>query len=138
MWKLLQTSIRDVVSSRLPEMVKLIAYSLESVLKSICGRLQTTEPKSCCALQTFTDGMHALQDGAPPSYNFSINAQENWRRSAVFFGAGGSCGPQRLPGIDLESVAEILNELNVDGVPIVFPLGAINPMKRRPIKVVFR
>lgn len=35
-------------------------------------------------------------------------------------------------------MAEVLNELNVNGVPLeVFRMGVINPDERRPIKVVF-
>ncbi|KHN78055.1 hypothetical protein Tcan_00449, partial [Toxocara canis] len=66
--------------------------------------------------------------------------QQQRRRSAVFIGVAESCDPPHLRyERDVESVAEILNELNVNGVPVeVYRMGVLNPAKCRPVKVVFR
>ncbi|VDM47445.1 unnamed protein product [Toxocara canis] len=49
--------------------------------------------------------------------------------------------PNSEPGIhecDAESVAEILDEVNVDDVPVdVYRMGVFNPTKRRPIKSTY-
>ncbi|KHN84872.1 hypothetical protein Tcan_08313 [Toxocara canis] len=116
MRKLLVATIRDVMGSLLPELVITLTHSVDSILKSNSERLQTME----------TD--------------ISSDAEEQQRRrSAVFIGAPES---RDLPHLrherDAESVAEILDEVNVDGVPVdVYRMGVFNPTKRRPIKVVF-
>ncbi|VDM38344.1 unnamed protein product [Toxocara canis] len=62
------------------------------------------------------------------------------RRSVVFIGVAESCDlPHPRRERDVESVAEILNELNVDGVPVeVYRMGVFSPAKRRPIKVMVK
>ncbi|VDM49292.1 unnamed protein product [Toxocara canis] len=116
MRKLLVATIRDVVGSLVPELVMTLSHSLNSILKSNSERLQTMER------DTSSDA-----------------EQQQRRRSAVFIGVAESCDlPHRRHKRDLESVAEILDELNVDGVPVeVYRMRVFNPTKRRPNKVVF-
>ncbi|KHN75135.1 hypothetical protein Tcan_09346 [Toxocara canis] len=109
MRKLLVATIRDVVGSLVPKLVITLTHSLDSILKSNSQRLQTVET------------------------NTSTDAEEQQRRpSAVFIGVPES---RNLPHLrhepDAESVAEILDELNVDGVPVdVYRMGVFNPTKQ--------
>ncbi|VDM45089.1 unnamed protein product [Toxocara canis] len=62
--------------------------------------------------------------------------EQRRRRSAAFVGIAESCDLPHLRHVrDVESVAEILDELNVDGVPIkVCRMGVFNPTKHCPTK----
>ncbi|VDM29694.1 unnamed protein product [Toxocara canis] len=116
MRKILVATIRDVVGSLVSELVVTLTHSLDSTLKSNSERLQTVESDT------------------------SSDAEEQQRRrSAVFIGVAElSDLPHLRYERDMESVAEILVELNVDGVLVdVYRMGAFNPTKHRPIKVVF-
>ncbi|KHN77645.1 hypothetical protein Tcan_00451, partial [Toxocara canis] len=65
--------------------------------------------------------------------------EQQRRRSAVFIGVEEAFGPpQQRHERDVESMAEILDELNFDGVPVeAYRMGVFNPEKHRPFKVVF-
>uniref|UniRef100_A0A0M3IAA9 Focal_AT domain-containing protein n=1 Tax=Ascaris lumbricoides TaxID=6252 RepID=A0A0M3IAA9_ASCLU len=90
MRKLLEATIRDVVRSLLPEMVKINVQPLESVLKFNSERLQTMERGTSCALQALTEAVDALQDGCTSipkpvnSTSFAANAEKEKRDDQLY------------------------------------------------------
>ncbi|KHN77250.1 hypothetical protein Tcan_10954 [Toxocara canis] len=140
-------TIQDILGSIMPEMVKMPTHSLNSILSPNSERLQTMERDTVYALQSLNDTVAALQNTsrstqqADNGSSFASDAEEQQRRrSAVFIGVEESCElPHLRHDRDVESVAVILDELNVDGVPVeMYRMGVFNPAKRRPIKVIFR
>ncbi|KHN73267.1 hypothetical protein Tcan_11996 [Toxocara canis] len=69
-------------------------------------------------------------------YTSSDAEQQQRRHSAIFIGVAELCDlPHLKHERDVESVAEILDELNVGGVPVeVYRMGVFNPTKHRPVK----
>ncbi|KHN71915.1 hypothetical protein Tcan_18683 [Toxocara canis] len=126
--KFLTATIQDILGSIIPETVKTPALSLNSIHSPDSER---------------PPFQHTFGSPQQPKNGSSIatDAEEQQRRlSAVFIGVEES---SELPHLrhdrDVESVTVILDELNVDSVPVeVYRMGVFNPMKRRPIKVIFR
>ncbi|KHN86261.1 hypothetical protein Tcan_16476 [Toxocara canis] len=122
MRKHLVATIRDVVSSLLPEMVRTLVHSLHSIFNSNCERLQTIEKDTANTLQSLKDTVAALrytrrstqQPVNSSGFTADVEKQQR-RRSAVFIGIARP--PQQRQERDVESVAEILEELNADGLP---------------------
>ncbi|VDM39585.1 unnamed protein product [Toxocara canis] len=70
----------------------------------------------------------------------SDGEKQRRRCSAAFIGVAESCDPPHLRHEhNVESVAEIQNKLNVDGVPVEgYRMGVYIPSKRGPVKAFIR
>ncbi|KHN81342.1 hypothetical protein Tcan_08522 [Toxocara canis] len=143
MGNLLVATIRDVVGSLVPDVVRMLTHFLHSILNSNSGLLQAMERDTSNALQSLKDTVATHQhtsrsaQQAENSSTFTFGAgEQQWRRSAVFIGVAESCDPPHLRHeCDVELMAEILDELNVDGVPVeVYRIRVFNLAKRCPVK----
>ncbi|VDM28079.1 unnamed protein product [Toxocara canis] len=136
MRKLLVATIRNVLGSFVLEKVSTLANSLHSTLNSSSERLQTMERDTSIGLQSLEDTVATFQHTSRSTHQpencstFTFDAEEQQRRrSAVFIVVAESCDPPHLRHERaVESVAVILGELNVEGVPLeLYRMGVINP-----------
>lgn len=120
--KFLTATVQDILGSIMPEMVKMLTHSLNSILSPNSERLQTMERDTAYALQSLNDAVAALQhmsrstQQAENGSSFGSDAEEQQRRrSYVFIGIAESCElPHLRHDRNVESVAVILDEWNVD------------------------
>ncbi|KHN76510.1 hypothetical protein Tcan_08266 [Toxocara canis] len=121
-------------------MVRTLTHSLDSILKSNSERLQTMKRDTSSDAEEQRRRRSATFIGIAESCDLPhlrhVRDVESVAEILDELNVDESCDPPHLRyERDMESVAQRLDELNVEGVLVeMYRTGVFNPSKRRPVK----